>query len=295
MESIDGISYQDRYWTSDDGLRHYLRDYAGASGPTRLPVVCLHGLTRSSRDFADVAPFVAQTGRRVIVADIRGRGLSGYDPNPMNYIPSVYANDVIGLLQALGIAHAVFVGTSLGGMITMTAAAIPGNQVAAAILNDVGPEVDPAGLARIVKSTANPKAVRDWNDAVNYVRAQSGVAFPKYSDEEWLRVAHRAFREDGSGRPVLDYDEAIAVPIKAGKLVTPPETVWDLFRRLASSHPTLLIRGALSDILSVDVAARMRRAAPSLKYAQIDDVGHAPALTEPQAREAILEFLGGVP
>lgn len=292
---MDPSAYEHHYWTSPEGLRLYARDYSEGSGVAPLPVVCLHGLTRSSRDFAEVAPFIAQTGRRVIVPDMRGRGLSAYDPEPMNYVPSVYASDVISLLKTLGIMRAAFLGTSLGGMVTMTAAAMPGNQVEAAILNDVGPEVDPVGLARIVNSTANPQAVKDWHSAAAYVRAQNGVAFPRYTEGDWLKVARRAFREDASGRLILDYDEAISVPIKAGRLVVPPEIVWDLFTQLANGRPTLLIRGALSDILSAAVTARMKQRVPSLAYAEIDDVGHAPELTESQAREAILEFLEHVP
>jgi pimeloyl-ACP methyl ester carboxylesterase len=129
---------------------------------------------------------------------------------------------------------------------------------------------------------------------MNYVRRQNGVAFPTYREADWRIVAHRAFRENDFGRPVLDYDSAISVPIKAGRLVVPPETVWNLFRGLASSCPTLVIRGALSDILSVDTVVKMREQAPSMKYAEIVNVGHAPVLTEPQARKAILEFLGSV-
>lgn len=295
MQAAHKHAYEHRHWAGADGLKLFARDYAATGGRTRRPVVCLHGLTRSSHDFGDVAPVIAETGRRVIVPDIRGRGLSGYDPDPMNYVPSVYASDVIALLKNLGIEVAVFVGTSLGGVITMIVAGMPDNPLAAAILNDVGPEVDPAGLARIVASTASPRDARNWDDALQYVRVQNGVAFPKYNDSDWLEVAHRVFRDDGAGHLVPDYDEAISVPIEAGRLVVPPEIVWRLFSHLANTYPTLLIRGALSDILSATVTAKMRARAPSLKYAEIDDVGHAPVLTEPQSRNAILNFLDGLP
>jgi pimeloyl-ACP methyl ester carboxylesterase len=246
-------------------------------------------------EYADAAPFIAQTGRRVIVPDLRGRGLSAYDPEPMNYVPSVYADDVIGLLYALGIGRAIFIGKSLGGMVTLFVAAKSGNQVAAAILNDVGPEVGEAGLARISRHAGQPYNVKTWDDAVNYIRTMSGIAFPKYSDDEWRAVARRAFHEDETGRPVRVYDQAISVPIKAGKMVVPPERVWSLFKNLTRNHPTLAIRGALSDVLTPETASRMREVAPSMSYAEIEDVGHAPLLTEPQAKRVVLEFLDSVP
>lgn len=107
--------YSEISYTSDDGLRLYARDYPAASGPARLPVICIHGLTRNSADFEDVAPWIAAQGRRVIAVDVRGRGSSEYDSQPDRYTPMVYANDVVKLAHDLGIERAVFIGTSMGG------------------------------------------------------------------------------------------------------------------------------------------------------------------------------------
>jgi pimeloyl-ACP methyl ester carboxylesterase len=142
-------TYTETSFTSDDGLRLYARDYPASAGPARLPVVCLHGLTRNSADFDELAPEIARLGRRVIVPDVRGRGHSARDPNPANYNPVVYANDVVRLLHDLGIARAVFIGTSMGGMITMTLAVRHIELIAGAVLNDVGPVLSAKGLARI--------------------------------------------------------------------------------------------------------------------------------------------------
>ena len=141
----------DRTWTSADGLALFARDHAPASGPAKLPVICIHGLTRNSRDFEVLAPLIAAQGRRVLSIDVRGRGNSGRDPNPANYNPAVYAADVIALMAQSGIGRAHFVGTSMGGLITMTLCAMRPDLIAGAVLNDIGPEVGAAGIARYVE------------------------------------------------------------------------------------------------------------------------------------------------
>lgn len=286
--------YQERRWRSRDGLSLFARDYLPAGGEARLPVICLHGLTRNSKDFEDVAPLIAQWGRRVIVPDVRGRGQSEWDSDPRRYQPKIYARDVIEMMAALGISRAVFVGTSMGGLITMTLMAIRPKAVAAAILNDVGPEIAPEGIARILGYAGKRAEIRSWDDAADYVRRTNSVALPSYSDAQWANFARRTFREK-DGVPVLDYDPAISVPL--GK---PPSKIslWlagFLFRRLARRRPTLLIRGALSDIISATIADKMQRMAPKLRRVDVPGVGHAPVLNEPEAVDAIEQFLRTVP
>lgn len=283
--------YEARRWSSHDGLSLYFRDYR-ASGD-RLPVICLHGLTRNSKDFEEIAPRIAARGRRVIALDVRGRGQSERDPNPANYHPRIYARDVLGLMDSLGIPKAVLLGTSMGGIITMTMAAIRSKAVGAAILNDVGPSVAPEGIARILSYAGKGIEVRDWDDAVAYVQQTSAAAFPDHGAADWRKFAERTFRDDGDG-PRLDYDPAISGLLKPpGRLAT--FIAWLLFRRLARGRPGLLIRGALSDIISLDIAERMKRHAPSLELAEVPDVGHAPMLDEPAAIAAIEKFLDRVP
>jgi pimeloyl-ACP methyl ester carboxylesterase len=286
--------FSKREWISRDGLKLYARDYAGESGGCRLPVICLHGLTRNSKDFEDVAPRLAAGGRRVLVPDVRGRGRSSADPNPYNYRPKVYARDVLDLMDSLGIARAVFVGTSMGGLITMALAAIRSRGVAAAVLNDVGPEVGRAGIERILSYAGQPAIIDTWSDAAAYVRRTNSVAFPDNSDADWEAFARRTFREDG-GRPVLDYDPAIATPQANRPVKTRSLLATLLFRRLARRRPTLLVRGELSDLTTAEIARRMKRIAPSLQSAVVPGVGHAPMLTEPEAIAAIDEFLRTVP
>lgn len=286
--------FSEREWTSRDGLKLYARDYAGGSGGCRLPVICLHGLTRNSKDFEEFAPRIAQAGRRVLALDVRGRGRSAWDPNPANYQHKLYARDVLDLMDALGISRAVFVGTSMGGLITMALAAIRSRAVAAAVLNDVGPEVGRAGIERILSYAGKGGPIENWEDAADYVRRTNAVAFPDYSDSDWAAFARRTFREQ-EGRPVLDYDPAIAVPLAKGPVKTRSLLATLLFRRLARRRPTLLVRGELSDLTTAEIAARMKRSAPSLKIAVVPGIGHAPMLTEPAALTAIDEFLATVP
>jgi pimeloyl-ACP methyl ester carboxylesterase len=283
--------YSELHWNSSDGLRLFARDYASGDGEARLPVVCLHGLTRNSRDFEDVAPAIAARGRRVLALDMRGRGRSDRDPNGANYHIGTYATDVVALLDALGVARAVFVGTSMGGLITMTLAMIAPARVAAALLNDVGPELHPSGISRIASYVGKSAAIESWDDAAAYARRTNGAAFPHYQDDDWDRFARRTFREDEQGRPALDYDPAIASAVAPGAL---PD-LWPLFTAFAAGRPLALVRGGISDLITADIAERMKGVAPHLDVTEVSGIGHAPMLTEPAARAAFDRFLEAAP
>jgi pimeloyl-ACP methyl ester carboxylesterase len=281
-------------YTSADGLTLYARDYPAAAGQAHLPVICIHGLTRNSSDFDEFAPQIAGLGRRVIAVDVRGRGHSQRDPNPENYNPVVYAGDIEKLMRDLGLARAVFVGTSMGGLITMTLAARNIDLVAAAVLNDIGPVISPKGLARIAGYTGKSAALSSWGDAAGYVKDINACAFPDNSDEEWLKWARRAFEEGEDGQLAARYDPNIAIALQTGKLRPTSLAARMAFRRLARKRPTLLVRGALSDLVEEHQAAWMRKAAPEMQYVEVPNVGHAPMLTEPEAMAAIRSFLGQV-
>lgn len=293
-------AWADRFWTSTDpsGLRLHARDYAAASGPARAPVICIHGLTRNARDFEDLAPRLAAQGRRVLAVDVRGRGGSGWDPEPARYVPPTYAADILALMDGLAISRAVFIGTSMGGLITLVVNAFRPTAVAAAVLNDVGPEIAPEGLARITGYTGRTAAVTDWRGATDYARALNAVAFPHYGPDQWAAFARRLFKEE-AGQPVLDYDPDISVPmrppvLKEGEAPPPPPDLWPLFQGLAA-HPLLTLRGQTSDILSPNIAGRMREAAPDMAFAEIEGVGHAPMLDEPEALAAVDALLKTAP
>ena len=286
--------FNDITWRSADGLTLHARDYP-AEGD-KAPVICIHGLTRNARDFEALAPRIQATGRRVIAVDVRGRGGSDRDPNPANYHPGTYAADVMALMVQQAIPQAVFIGTSMGGIITMVLASFAPQVIAAAVLNDVGPELSPVGIARIAGYVGQGKPVETWADAAAYIRSVNASAFPDATDEEWDRFARRTFREE-DGRPVLDYDPNIAAAFKPDPDAPPAAApdMWPLFRALTTGRPTLLVRGGASDLIDEAIAARMRDVAPDMAYAEVPRVGHAPMLTEPQAWEAIQSFLARVP
>ena len=286
--------FVDRRWTSPEGLNLHARDYAPAAGPARPPVVAIHGLTRNSADFEAIAPLLAQSGRRVLAVDVRGRGLSDRAPDPMTYTPDVYARDILALMDQAAIDRAVFVGTSMGGLITMALTTMRPKAVVAAILNDIGPEVAPEGLARIAAYSGQPVEIGSWTDAADYAKRINAVAFPHYTDADWDAFAHRIFRQQPDGRIDLDYDPDIAVPIRAAGAKALVPDLWPMFRRLAKKKPTLLVRGATSDLLSADIAERMKKAAPAMAYVEVPGVGHAPMLDEAEARAAIFEFLAEI-
>ncbi|WP_332877528.1 alpha/beta fold hydrolase [Massilia sp. S19_KUP03_FR1] len=287
--------YAQLTYTSADGLTLAARDYAAASGPARLPVICIHGLTRNAADFDELAPLLARQSRRVLALDVRGRGESARDPNPANYNPVTYAGDVARLMHDLGLARAVFIGTSMGGLITMTLAMRNLDLVAAAVLNDIGPVMSRAGLARIAGYAGTARNVGTWEEATAYVKDINRCAFPANEDAEWDKWAHRAFAQEPGGALALRYDPHVAAGLQEGKLRPTSLMARLAFKRLSRHRPTLLIRGTLSDLVEERQADYMRRTAPGMQYAEVPNVGHAPMLTEPAALAALQGFLAHVP
>ena len=285
----------DLFWTAPDGLRLHAVDSPGNDSAT--PVICIHGLTRNARDFEDINPQINRLGRRVIAVDIRGRGGSAWDPDVRNYQPGVYAADIAALLDATGIRKALFIGTSMGGIITMVLAAIRPEAIAGTVLNDIGPEVSPVGIARIAGYVGQGKPPEDWAGAAAYIKGVNQAAFPDMDDAGWMTFARRTFKEGPGGKPVLDYDPGISAAFKPDPDAPPiaPPDMWPLFRALNAAGPVALIRGGLSDLIDDGIAQRMRQAAPHMIYAEVPGVGHAPLLTEPEAWGAITQILARVP
>ena len=287
-------TFKEIHFTSSDGLQLYARDYAAENGVAKCPVICIHGLTRNSLDFEEVAPWIASMGRRVIAVDVRGRGRSEYDPEPSHYKPMVYAGDIMKLAQELGIKRAVFIGTSMGGMITMTLALRRLSLISAAILNDVGPVLSTAGLKRIAGYTGKGRPLNSWSEATDYIMMVNQSAFPENTMEEWQKWARRAFAQNAQGQLLLQYDPNIALALQTGKLKAKSFLAKLAFRRLTRHRPTLLIRGVLSDLVEAEQAAEMRKIAPAMQYIEVPKVGHAPMLMEAEAMDAIRHFLAQV-
>lgn len=283
--AVEQARFKDCYFTVRDGLTLHYRDYPGAGG--KPPVLCLHGLTRNARDWAHFADRKSPNFR-VLVPEFRGRGESAYDPQHWRYNPRTYASDVVELLDRLSIPRAIFVGTSLGGLVTMTVAATAPQRIAATILNDIGPAVDAGGVARILTYVGKDRRFKSWDDAANAIAAGQRSNFDRYTHGDWLKMARRNCREEG-GEIRFDYDMAIAEPFNASG-PTPNVDLWPFFATLAEK-PLLLVRGARSDLLGADTVAKMQAVAPNMQMAVVPDVGHAPELDEPEAVAAIDEFL----
>lgn len=279
--------YADGYWSSKDGLRLHYRDYPGDK--TRPPILCLPGLTRNARDFEHVAERLAGDWR-VICVDLRGRGESAYAKDPMSYTPATYVEDIEALLAALKIKKFVAIGTSLGGLITMLLAAQKPGRIVGALLNDIGPVVEPKGLERIRTSVGRTHSWPTWVHAARDLAEMQAVVYPSYKLEDWLVFAKRVCRLTQQGRIVLDYDMQIAEPIKGE---APALDLWPFYDALGTA-PVAILRGALSDLLSEATARDMARRLPHARLTTVAGVGHAPALNEPAATRALGALLKAV-
>ena len=285
-----GTAWQDRYFTSADGLRLYYRDYPAAESG-RLPVLCLPGLTRNCRDFEDTALRLQRT-RRVLSPDLRGRGRSQHDPNFMNYHPGTYLGDLARLLADAGVGRVILFGTSLGGILSMLIAATTPRLPAAVILNDIGPEVAPEGLSRIAGYVGKHRPVGSWPEAAAQMRSMYGVAMPDAGDADWLAFARRSYTEL-NGVPVLDVDPGVGEAVRAAPAGAAPD-LWPVFAALVPL-PTLAIRGELSDVLSQATFDRMLREKPDLQRLTVARRGHPPLLDEPECVAAFEAFLARLP
>lgn len=282
-------AFADRFWTSRDGLKLHFRDYPGRAD--RPPVLCLPGLTRNARDFSHVAEQLAGEWR-VICPDLRGRGDSAYAKDSATYNPMQYADDLDLLLEQEGVERFVSLGTSLGGLLTMIVAMTQPDRLAGALLNDVGPEIDPVGLERIRSYVGQGRSFPTWMHAARSLEEAQGAVFPHYQIADWLAMAKRCMVVGGNGRVVFDYDMKIAEPFAQSG----GEAGIDMWPGVDAlkGRPVLLLRGGLSDILSADVQARMAARLDDCEMMTVADVGHAPMLDEPAAVAAIDRLLAKI-
>ncbi|CAN7426564.1 alpha/beta hydrolase [Phenylobacterium sp. LjRoot225] len=270
--------------TSPDQLRLAVRAWPGPA-PGANVVLCLHGLTRNSRDFERVAEDLA--GRcRVLAPDQRGRGRSDYDPDPGRYDIGAQVQDTWWLLDQLGVTTVVVIGVSMGALMAVAMANQKPERIAGMILDDAGPDIDPRGLARIAGYVGQGGPAASWADAAATLREVHVAAYPTYTDHDWRRMARATYVQSPDGlRP--DYDAALGRAFDAASGAGPD--MWPFFD-VCSRIPTLVIRGALSDILARETADEMARRF-GLEVVEVADRGHAPDLSEPEAAGAIQSFL----
>lgn len=289
MTDTSESKWEDRYWTTRDGLRLHFRDYPGPAW--RPPVLCLPGLTRNARDFEDLAARISP-GWRVLCLEMRGRGDSDYARDPMSYNPLQYLEDIEMLIAEHKIARFVAIGTSLGGLLTMLLAGREPDRIVAAVLNDIGPEVDPEGIERIRNYVGQGRNHETWMHAARALQESQGDVYPHYEIADWLRYAKRVMALGSGGRIAFDYDMKIAEPFEHAD-GTESADMWPLWQSF-SGRPVLLLRGELSDILPVAVAQRMVAELPDAELVTIPATGHAPTLDEPEAVAAIERLLAKV-
>jgi pimeloyl-ACP methyl ester carboxylesterase len=275
--------------TAQDGLRLHVREYGSRIAPA-LPVVCLPGLARTVADFAALAPALAngRSARRVIAIDSRGRGQSDYDSNADNYNLAIELGDVVTVLTALEIGPAVFVGSSRGGILTMLLGVAHPIAIAAAVLHDIGPVIEPKGLARIKSYVGKLPQLRSFNEGAEILRRLFDAQFPKLSAEQWLAAAQRGWRMDG-GELVPTYDVRLARTLAEFDIERPLPPLWNEFDALARV-PILVIRGANSDILSAATVTAMQVRHPAMESVEVADQGHVPLL-EGSVVARIVEFV----
>jgi len=281
--------WSDGFWWSNDGLRLHYRDYAGDT--SRPPIICIPGLTRNARDFEGVARRLAGD-RRVICVDLRGRGESAYAKDAMSYVPLTYLQDMEALIRELELQRFVLFGTSLGGLITMLLSMTESSRVAGALLNDIGPEVEARGLDHIRSYVGKPQSWPTWLHAARFLAEAQSDRYPDWKLDDWLVFAKRLCKLTSGGRVVFDYDMRIAEPFRAPGA----ESGFDLWTAFAGLKgiPSLIVHGALSDLLTADTVARMTVENPAMESVTIPRIGHAPTLDEPEAVRAIDALLARV-
>jgi pimeloyl-ACP methyl ester carboxylesterase len=285
--------YEDGWWQSTDGLKLHYRDYPG--GPEaqgRPPILCVAGLTRNARDFEDVAERLSPAWR-VITVDLRGRGESPIAPDSSSYAPPSYVLDIGALFVSLRLDKMVLFGTSLGGLVAMLIGATTPERLAGVLLNDIGPVIEPAGMARIRTYVGKSASWPTWLHAARALAESQRDVYPRYLLTDWLAMAKRLYRLTSAGRIVPDYDMRIAEPIREAPEDAPPIDLWPAFEAL-KGRPVALLRGGRSDLLSPATAQEMARRLPGLELTTVPDVGHPAQLSEPESVAAIDRLLNRV-
>lgn len=255
-------------------------------------MLCIPGLTRNSRDFEFIAAHLAES-RRVVVADLRGRGKSAYSKDTRRYTVAIEAADMFRLMEDADLHEAVLLGTSRGGIVAMTMAATRPDVLRGIILNDIGAEIEASGLNRVLDFVGSEAPAPGWDSAAQRIKQKYEGDFPDVSDARWLAFARALYREE-RGSVVPDYDPKLAEALRNDSLNIRPDgpgvPLWSLFSALAPL-PTLILRGENSDFLSVDTLKKMHAQKQDLVSAPVQHRGHAPFLDEAGAIAAIDKFL----
>ena len=292
MTDSGETGFEERFFQADDGLQLYARDYGGTTLVPSLPIVCLPGLSRNSRDFHQLAIALStdpSLPRRVITLDYRGRGRSAWDPDKSHYQLPVEANDILTACAAFDIARAIFIGTSRGGLILHLLAAMRPDLLEGIIFNDIGPVIEIEGLLQIRRYLEAQAVLQSWEDAADNLKRVHGAAFPALDRLDWLDMAHAIFRQR-DGQIVADFDPALIEPLKSLDRNTPLADLWPLFDGM-KAIPLMTIRGENSTILSAATVRDMAARHPQMKSVTAEGQGHAPVLHRPELLSEIRAFI----
>jgi pimeloyl-ACP methyl ester carboxylesterase len=281
----DSFRQRDVQCASPTGL-HRMAYLEWGSRDNPKVVVCVHGLTRCGRDFDFLARALA-ADHRVVCPDVAGRGDSEWLRDPTEYQVPVYVNDMVALIARLDVETVQWIGTSLGGLIGMSLAALPQSPVTKLVLNDVGPVVTAASVSRIASYVGRWPPLPTIEAAEAYVRAVS-APFGAHSDAEWRFLTEHVVRRNPDGSFRMHYDPALALTFKAPG---PPRDVelWGLYDNIRC--PTMVVRGESSDLLTRDTANEMSRRGPRAEVVEIAGVGHAPTLIHEDQIRVVRGFL----
>lgn len=284
-----GSRWRDIFIHAQDGLRLHARDHGPTNG-ARLPLICLPGLSRNAIDFEEIAEALSNGphARRVVSIDYRGRGLSDWDPDPANYDIRVENGDILALLTALDIGHAVFLGTSRGGLHILAMSAIRPGLLAGAILNDIGPVIEMSGLTRIKSYVGRLAPPQTMAEGAAIMEKIANGGFPVFTQHDWMRLAEKTFVEK-NGRLAANYDPQLLQALAIYSAESPPPALWHLFDGLGAI-PTLVIRGENSDILAAATLDAMRQRRADLETLVIPGQAHSPPLWEAEYIQRIADF-----
>lgn len=296
-DTVESGGHEDVFFSASDGLRLHAADYGRHDPATRdrLPIVCLPGLTRNTRDFDNLARLLStdpKAPRRVVSFDYRGRGQSGWDKDPSRYTIIVEAEDVLSGMAALGLEHAIFIGTSRGGLIMHVLAAMRPGVMAAGVLNDIGPVIEGAGLAQIKAYLSRTPKPKNWTEAAQILAEAHSKSFTALSDKDWADYAHAVYVEK-DGQLVPDYDPALLDGLKGVDFNTPLPTLWPQFEGLGGM-PLMALRGEHSTLLSSETLIEMKNRVQSLKTVTIPGHGHPPVLHLSGIPEVLGKFFASV-
>ncbi|MEM9635583.1 MAG: alpha/beta hydrolase [Pseudomonadota bacterium] len=284
-KSPDGLTLAGKIWDQNT-------DVSGES-PSSLPVLCLPGLSRNTRDFNDISRFLQRRGHKIIALDYRGRGESDWDPDWRNYALPIEEKDIEAAIGHLGLERFALLGTSRGGLHALIMAGkYPPDRMAAVIFNDVGPHIEMRAIHRIAATLGRSMSNETLEGVAASLQRTLGYQFPAFEHDHWMKLAGQLASEH-NGKFVMDYDPALAHQLASLDDAAPIPDLWHLYENL-EDRPVLVLHGEHSDLLSPETCQRMLSAHPNASLKTIPGQGHAPVLWEPDTHEAIAKFLAQV-